>query len=391
MKSIRFLIPIYTLFIISCGSTGESSDHLESHDHEEHTDQDHVGEDAHDHDHNHPEGVIVIEPEDATRLGIVTDSVISGDINHSIAVTGQIMAIPSGQAVISATTSGIVTINESLAPGKKLSAGQRVGRVSAQSVAGGDPNAAARVALNAAKKEVDRLTPLVEVGIVTRREYNAAVAAYESAKAAYSPAAASGALMSPISGVVTAVNVSTGQYVEVGSVIATVAKSDHLLLRLDLPEKYRDCLSKIIDADFRAPQSTDWITVKSLDGSLTDASGVTMPVSSGFIPVYFRFTNKANLAAGTFVEANLILSDKEAGISIPSSALTEQYGNYFVYLRAGDHEYRKQPVTVVSISGPSALISSGLHAGDIVVVKGVSAVKLSESSGVVPEGHTHNH
>lgn len=387
MKTIILLIPLYTIFLVSCaGSTHEEHEHEHSHSEHAHEHKTDEGE------HHHGDGAIIIQPEEANRLGIVTKAVESESLNKAVSVTGQIINIPSGQAVISASGPGIVTLSEILTLGHRLTAGQAVGRIAAQNISGGDPNAAARVALNAAKQEVDRLTPLVKEGIVTQREYNAAIAAYESAQAAYSPKAASGVLTSPINGIVTSVLVSTGQYVEAGTIIATLSKSDKLLLRVDLPEKFRNSLGKITDAEFRIPQSSDWYSAKSLGGSITENAGINMPVAAGYIPVYFTIGNpNGAFAAGTYVEASIILSDTQEAIAVPTAALSEQYGNYFVYVKTGDHEYTKQKVTIGQTSGPLTEITSGLHPGQTIVVEGMAAVKLSESSGAVPEGHSHNH
>ncbi len=388
MKIIRFLIPLYSLFLISCaGNVSEEHDH--EHHHHGH---DHEHTAPSEHEHGHADGAIIIEPDDAQRLGIATETIEDQPINKAISVTGQIISIPSGQAVISAAGPGIVTLSDILTPGHKLSAGQSVGHISAQNISGGDPNAAARVAVNAAKQEVERLTPLVKEGIVTQREYNSALAAYEAAKAAYSPKAASGALTSPITGIVTSVLVNTGQFVEAGTVIATLSKSDKLILRVDLPEKFRSSLGKITDAEFRSQQSADWYSAKSLGGSLTESAGINMPVAAGYIPVYFTISNSdGKFAAGTFVEASVILSDTQNAIAVPTAALSEQYGNFFVYVKTGDHEYMKQKVTVGQTSGALTEITSGLKPGQEIVVEGMAAVKLSESSGAVPEGHSHNH
>lgn len=383
MHSVKFVLPLCAVYICSC-----SSDHTE-HNHDHHA-QEHDAQQANT--HNHAEGAIIIEPQQAEQLGIVTAVVEQQQVPAAIKVTGQIVNMPSGQAVVSATGPGIVTLSDVLSPGNKVSSGQTVGRVSARAISGGDPNASALVALNAAKKEVERLKPLVNEGIVTRREYNAAVAAYEAARAAYSPQAASGVLSSPVSGIVTAVNVSTGQYVDAGTVIATIAKSDKLLLRLDLPDKYRASVSKIIDADFRVPQSDEWYTVSALKGSISNSAAGAMPVTAGFIPVYFTISNTTGaFAAGTFVDANILLSDSTSAVAIPSQAISEQYGNYFVYVKTGDHEYRKQRVEVSQSTGPLTQVTAGIKPGETIVVKGVAAMKLSETSGAVPEGHSHNH
>lgn len=36
-------------------------------------------------------------------------------------------------------------------------------------------------------------------------------------------------------------------------------------------------------------------------------------------------------------------------------------------------------------------MSSGLKTGDELVTEGATVVKMAESSGAVPEGHSHNH
>lgn len=78
-------------------------------------------------------------------------------------------------------------------------------------------------------------------------------------------------------------------------------------------------------------------------------------------------------------------------ISIPRTALSEQQGNFFVYVKIDDHGYRKSLVTLGGDDGKNVIVTSGLHPGEEVVVKGTSIVHLAETSGVAPVGHTHNH
>ena len=78
-------------------------------------------------------------------------------------------------------------------------------------------------------------------------------------------------------------------------------------------------------------------------------------------------------------------------ISVPESALTEEQGLYFVYVRLDEDCYRKQHVTLGRDNGRRVEILSGLEAGDEVVTEGAYHIKLASVSTVVPEGHTHNH
>ena len=48
-------------------------------------------------------------------------------------------------------------------------------------------------------------------------------------------------------------------------------------------------------------------------------------------------------------------------------------------------------MTPVASDGSRTAILHGLHGGEQVVVAGVYQVKLAALSGVVPEGHSHEH
>ena len=111
----------------------------------------------------------------------------------------------------------------------------------------------------------------------------------------------------------------------------------------------------------------------------------------GYIPVYFSFDNSGDIAPGTAADVYLIGSSKAEAITVPVSALSEQMGETFVYIKEDEHGYEKSPVKIGRNDGKRVEILSGVEAGDSVVVKGVTFVKLAETSTVVPEGHSHSH
>ena len=75
---------------------------------------------------------------------------------------------------------------------------------------------------------------------------------------------------------------------------------------------------------------------------------------------------------------------------MPVSALTEEQGAYFVYLKLDESCYRKQEVRPGESNGARTEILSGLNPGDEVVTEGAYNVKLASASNVIP-AHTHNH
>lgn len=376
----KFVIISVTMI---CGLSAISCGHKDHDGHDEHGEHNETA-------HEHGQDEIVIEPDDAKKFGIETQTVGLTPFNDIIRVSGRIVNSSTDEATITATVPGIITLSKNLIVGSPVSAQSTVASISAKRISGGDPNESARVAVANAKRQLDRLEPLLKEGIVTRREYDEALAAYNSAKAAYSPGA-SGAVSSPISGVVTQLLVTSGRYVEAGEPIAVVSRSNTLVLRADLPERYRSMLPQISSANFRTSYGDQWISIDSLGGKRTQVAAGDALAQSGFIPVYFTLRNDGSLSSGTYVDVCLIGEGGTPSIAVPTIAITEQQGNYFVYIKEGDHTYEKRKIDPGASNGPMTQIRSGLSEGDVLVTKGAIMVKLAESSGAIPEGHSHNH
>lgn len=383
----------------SCNSNAK--DEL-AHHHHEHGGHEHEGEE-HDHEHegHDHEGEkeehtgaggkeIVVEPAVAKQMGVATRKVAPTEFSNVIKVSGRIMESTDGASVATAPTSGIVTFASGITEGSQVAQGRLIATVKSSAMSGGDPNAAARVALQAAKKELDRVKPLHEHGIVSTAQYNAAVAAYNQAKAAYSPAAAFGRVSAPRAGVITTLDVKTGQFVEAGTPIATISATKQLTVRADLPQKYYNRAAEINGAKIRAPYGGAAVDIASLGGHKVAGTGASS-ARPGYIPVYFTFNNDGAFMPGMPVEVYLQGAAKAQAIVVPLAAVSEQQGNYFVYTQLDEECYQKVPVTLGANDGVDVEILSGLKAGDNVVVKGMTTVRLAESSGVVPEGHSHSH
>lgn len=365
----------------------------EDHDHEGH-DHEHEGHEGHVHgseSKEHEADVIVLDPSVAARLGVATDTASVKAFNQVVKVSGRILPAAEGNAVVSAPTSGILRLNKSINVGSDVKAGTLIGYVSAEGVSGGDANRAAKVELDAAKAEFDRVSALYADRLVTLAQYNAAKAAFDRAKAAYSAPAASGRATSPISGVITSLSANSGQYVETGAPIATVASSSRLTLRADVPFKsYRD-VADASDARICVPSTGVNTRVSELDGRRADAGNSTAGASAGYVPVTFSLRNDGSLIPGSAVEVYLLGKGSRQALTVPKSAIVEQQGTYFVFIRLDEDCYRKVPVSTGPSDGQYVEILSGLHGGEQVVSAGTTAVKLAQSSGNVPEGHSHSH
>lgn len=403
MKPVRLLAAATAMLYIaaSCASpqdregVGEHN-HSPAHEHAEGHLHDHNEDHAHsddEHDagkHAHDDDEISLPAATAAKMGVKIWKAAKGPFHDVIKVSGQIVPAPDDRQTVSATSSGIVTFRQGISEGVEVSPGQTIASISSQGVAGGDANAGAKAALDAAKRELERITPLHKEGIVSTKDFNAAKAAYDQARAAYSGIPAGGGAIARRSGVITRLLVQPGEYVNVGQPIAEISGNRRLTLRADVPGRYHSMLPLIKSANFRTAYSDTVISLSQLNGKLM-TNGVTGGTNGGYAEVYFTLNNNGTVSPGTFTEVYLLGLSRDGVISVPVAAVTEQQGSHFVYVRIDENCYDKRQVRLGGTDGERVEILSGINEGDMVVVAGAIAVKLAESSGAVPEGHSHNH
>ena len=388
------MIVVTGLAMGSCSHEHDELAHEHDHDgHEQHDEHCHDGEEEHDgekHEGAHHEGEIELSVESAKRFGVTVEELKFKPFSEVIRVSGQIVPAAGDQGVVSATASGIFTLNSGLTVGSRVSAGQTIGTISAKGLQGGDANQAARVELESARGEVARMKPLLEDGIVSQKEFNAAEARVRAAEAAYSGSSSGGAAVARVGGVITELTAHTGQFVNTGEPVAVISQNVRMTLRADVPEKYYAFLPKITSANFRPDYSSETIQLSSLGGQLVSpatASGA----KGGYIPVYFSFDNRGGIAPGAFAEVYLIGANRGEVLTVPLSAIVEIQGNYYVYTQVHEDAYAKHLVSLGGNDGVSVEIVSGLTAGERVVTSGARVVQMAESSNVTPPGHSHNH
>lgn len=337
----------------------------------------------------HTDGTIVLSPEMAERLGVSTDTVRRTPMPAVVKVSGTIEAASGAVGTAVAPTAGIVTIARGIEAGSEVRASQLLATVQADAVSGGDVNRAARAELDAARAELDRVTPLWHDRLVTRAEYIAAQAAYERARAAYSSRAASGRVTAPISGVIASLDALTGSYVEAGSPVATVANGAELTLRAEVPARLFATMGDIADARITLPYADGRTLLLSTVGGRRNGQSRAAG-AAGYVPVTFTFSSP-DAIPGTTVDVYLISGRTEDALTVPASAIVEQQGTYSVYRRLDEDCYIKLPVTLGATDGERRIVTSGLSGGEDIVTRGTTAVTLAAASGNIPEGHSHSH
>lgn len=391
---------LYTLAAVAalslaagCGKGGESHDHGEHATEESHENHDHESED-HDHEteiaehgkseHHHGDDEIELHAHQARELGVETTKIVPVEFVSAVNVGGEVLMSPQSQGTVAARTSGIVTLSPLASEGSTVSKGSVVATVSASGMAGGDVNKANRIAMQAAKAELDRLKPLYEDGLVTAREYQDAVTAYEMAANSSTGASSSVQATSPIAGVITSVAVQNGSYVDAGSPIATVSSLGRLTVKAEVPARYASLAQKMQKANIECPDGTVLPAVRT---SVATGSGEM----KGYFPMFFTVENNASVVPGAYVQVSLLGDEGQEAVTVPRKAVVEKLSRKFVYVKTGDDCYERRPVTLGESDGLSYMVMSGLQPGEEVVTEGVTFVRLAESSGAIPEGHSHHH
>ena len=340
---------------------------------------------------------IVYLKEQAWKVEFANVEVKRQTFLSTITTTGQIITPPGDQAIVSAKSSGIVTMkNSSFISGTSVYKGENLFTISGTSLNQQNINAdilEARYNLEKARADYDRALELVEDRIISEKEFLTIQNTYEIAETIYNTlttnySAAGVRVYSPISGYVVSLNVKQGEFVEAGQTLAVISRNSTIVLRADLSQKYLDAVDQIKSANFRTPDGKTYNT-DDLNGRYI-VLGKIVGQDSPLIPITFEIDYREDLIPGTFVEVFLKTTRIPDALVIPVSALTEEQGVFFVFVQTGGESFEKREVTIEGSDGILARVLSGLEEGERVVTKGAYQVKLASMSGSIPE-HGHEH
>ena len=429
MRAIIYAITILAISLWGCKNQSSQDKHTHSetethagHNHEEHDhcheghdhsheghDHDHEGHDhnheGHDHehaDHNHESeeakhsDEIIFPKAQAAKTTFEVREIQPASFNQVVKTTGQILAAPGDEAVIVATSNGVVSFTSNkLTEGTKVQKGQSLFQISSKNIAEGDYYTKVKATYEAAKASYDRAESLVKDKIISQKEFENTKLEFENAKTAYdavynNKTAKGVSVNAPINGHVKNILVKEGEYITIGQPLATVSQNQRLVLRAEVSQRYYNAMQSIKSANFKTPYDNKVYSLEDLNGRLL-SFGKTSNENLFFIPVSFEFDNKGEVIPGSFVEVYLISAPIENTLSIPVSALTNEMGTHYVYVQIDEEGYRKQEVALGANNGKEVQIIKGLHPGDRVVTQGAYQVKMASASGAIPHGHSHEH
>lgn len=174
----------------------------------------------------------------------------------------------------------------------------------------------------------------------------------------------------PISGVIESRQVSTGQYVQPGTVLATLLQREPLLLRFKVPERDAARLSESMPVRFwlRGDESPKSAVIQSIAGAADPSSRLVSVVAEINDP------SRDTLRPGSFAEVRISIGAKEAPV-IPETAVRPSGKGFLAFvIQDGVADERVLELGMRTEDGQVEVVS-GLSLGESLVIRGAEALR----------------
>jgi len=332
---------------------------------------------------------LVITSQAIATSQITVAPTTSGDLDAAVIASATVEATPDADAVLTARAPGTIT-RILLRIGDPVRAGQTLALVEsreASQIASDRASASARVTL--AQSQLARERTLLAQGVSPRADYEAAQAnlavAQADARRAGAAAGAAGvsgdgrsvAIVSPITGRVTAAAANLGQYVAAETELFRVADPRRLQITANVPpvEAVR------VRVGDRVELSTS--DGRSIEGRVRAATGVVDPQSRTATIVVTPTVGANMLAPGQLVQARIFASGgaTKGGVVVPQDAVQTLGDRTVVFVRT-PQGFRAQPIRIISRSGGMVAISNGVSAGTPIATTNAFLIKAELEKNV---------
>jgi hypothetical protein len=148
-------------------------------------------------------------------------------------------------------------------------------------------------------------------------------------------------------------------------------------------------MKKIKSANFMTPYDKKVYRTADLNGKIL-SFGKNIEKGNFSTSIYFEIDYSSELVPGSYIELFLKLSSSSESIAVPKSAVMEEFGSYFVFVKISDSEYEKRGITLGPNDGINYCVKSGLEAGEAIAIAGAYRLKLASMGTSMPShGHTH--
>jgi cobalt-zinc-cadmium efflux system membrane fusion protein len=329
----------------------------------------------------------------AAQVGIQTARALRGEEASTVAATATIVADASKSAVVNVRAPGVIRAFK-VDLGARVTTGTPLAVIESASVAedlGRFHSASARAA--AAEANYLRESQLHDKGISAQKDVQAALQAWEEAKADVASASAavgmvgaaeggSGvyALLAPIAGVVTARNFTVGTLVDQEETVFEILDTSSLWAEIDVPESEASRVS----VGQHVFLEVDGLPDRKFEGIIRYVAPV-VDARTRTIKARAALDNADGaLRANMYARAHISVALAEGTALVPRAAVQEAKGVHLVFIPLAVDEYETRRVRVDPSDGNLLAVSAGLLPGETVVTTGSFLLKtetLKESIG----------
>ena len=175
----------------------------------------------------------------------------------------------------------------------------------------------------------------------------------------------------PISGIIQTRTVQTGQYIQTGTVLATLVRRDPLLLRFRVPERDAVRIKPGQEANFRVREDSREFTAKIVHvAESADAASRLVDITANI-----NDTGDKALRPGSFAEITVPVASATAAPVIPISAVRPTERGFVAFVVEGDKAVER--ILTLGMRSPDGRVEvlSGLQGGESLVVRGGEALQ----------------
>lgn len=236
-----------------------------------------------------------------------------------------------------------------------------------------------------AKKAFERSKELYQEGAISEAQFEQAKVAasdnsLEAAKSQLNTAQVgydqavealeNASVESPISGVVSAVNIEAGEFASNAQAAVTIVDMDKVYVQVDISENIINQLYKDKSVNVEIPSASQ----EEFVGKIDTISPTTDPRTQLY-PVKIYIGNKDHtIKPGMFVKVKVDTDIKENVNVIPSEAVLDNEGETIVYVLSNENAKVKKVDTGLD-TGTYIEIKSGISESDKVIIKGQNFVE----------------
>lgn len=253
--------------------------------------------------------------------------------------------------------------------------------------------AEAKVMVEKTKADLDRVEPLAAMNALSKRDLDAAVAAYKaqqenlaSAQALYANANVElgySRIMSPIDGIIGVSKVQPGDYVSrssIKNVINTISAIGAMRVRFSITENdYLEFKKKAAQG-----MTTDQIEIEMIlsDGTVypekgkVDFADRSIDAMTGSLLVQAVFQNSdRTLRPGQYVKVRFVSDMQKDAVLVPQQAINQMQNIYRVFVINDSSMIVPRAIKVGVRTGSNWVITEGLKAGEKVAMVGNAIIK----------------